>query len=594
MDKKAQPIRQRGNIFLLVGIFYWSLLILMSVFVCTLSYQQKKSEILADVNIRLTQVGSAYQNLTDQFWVSYLPIFENKTTSYRLLRDYFAVPDEDGLTPVEMHDISNVLAQLAVRDDRIQWIAAYSPVRKVNYIYYASSRDGTGAGTMETMEILPADFPFMEQMLNKSSLMEIYGEVDSEDPRLADTIAVAGGTPALSKGVLLFGYGISQIQQLAEENLPLSSLQFEILSNDGQLLYNSGTEHIELLDEVIQKGSGVFKTDSGRWFATIDPFTERGGTVYYTISWAELFWKSNTNTPQLLIAILLLSALSVLVFGLTMRTINREVHTIQEGLNALGQNQLDYRIEGNFYQAAFTNIAQSINKMAESLKENIDKAYYYQLKHKEAEMQELQAKFNPHFLYNSLDVFRARCYENGDDETAELIAQTASVFRGFIGAQTFIPLQQELAFSQRYLAVYRARHNDAMQILYDIDKEVLQYGIIRNVLQPLIENYFAHGFDPSRQDNILQFRGYIRDEDTYVLTVEDNGFGMEDDALQALNAHLQEPIATEQESYGLKNLHQRIQLYYGSKCGLVIRKNPTGGLIAELCVLRKKPEEDSE
>ena len=209
-------------------------------------------------------------------------------------------------------------------------------------------------------------------------------------------------------------------------------------------------------------------------------------------------------------------------------------------------------------------------------------------------MQELQAKFNPHFLYNSLDVFRARCYEKGDDETAELIAQTASVFRGFIGAQTFIPLQQELAFSQRYLAVYRARHNDAMQILYDIDKEVLQYGIIRNVLQPLIENYFAHGFDPSRQDNILQFRGYIRDEDTYVLTVEDNGFGMEEDALQALNAHLQEPIATEQESYGLKNLHQRIQLYYGPKCGLVIRKNPTGGLIAELCVLRKKPEEDTE
>ena len=59
---------------------------------------------------------------------------------------------------------------------------------------------------------------------------------------------------------------------------------------------------------------------------------------------------------------------------------------------------------------------------------------------------------------------------------------------------------------------------------------------------------------------------------------------MEEDALQALNAHLQEPIATEQESYGLKNLHQRIQLYYGPKCGL----------IAELCVLRKKPEENAE
>lgn len=591
MDKTTKPIRRRWNIFLLIGAFYWIILILTSLFVCALSYEQKKSEILADVNIRLTQVGNAYQNLTEQFWESYLPIFENRTTSYLLLRDYFAVPDDDGLTPVELHDISNVLAQIVVRDDRIQWIAAYSSVRKVNYIYYAASQTGTGVGIMEA---LPDDFPYMEQMQQKNNLMEIYGEIESERSQLRNTIAVAGGTPALTKGVLLFGYGISQIQQFAEENLPLESLQFEIISNEGRLLYHSGEEHIELPEEIFQAGSGVFQTDTGKWYAMVDPFTTRGGTVYYTIDWKELFLKSNASTPQLLTAILQLSALSILVLCLVMRTIQREARRIRDGLDALGQNQLDYRIGGNFYQAAFADIAHSINKMAESLKENIDKAYYYQLKHKEAEMQELQAKFNPHFLYNSLDVFRARCYENGDDETAELIAQTASVFRGFIGAQTFIPLQQELAFSQRYLAIYRARHNDAMQILYDIDKEVLQYGIIRNVLQPLIENYFAHGFDPSRQDNILQFRGYIRDEDTYVLTVEDNGFGMEEDALQAVNAHLQEPIATEQESYGLKNLHQRIQLYYGPKCGLVIRKNPTGGLIAELCVLRKKPEENAE
>lgn len=591
MDKTTKPIRRRWNIFLLIGAFYWIILILTSLFVCALSYEQKKSEILADVNIRLTQVGNAYQNLTEQFWESYLPIFENRTTSYLLLRDYFAVPDDDGLTPVELHDISNVLAQIVVRDDRIQWIAAYSSVRKVNYIYYAASQTGTGVGIMEA---LPDDFPYMEQMQQKNNLMEIYGEIESERSQLRNTIAVAGGTPALTKGVLLFGYGISQIQQFAEENLPLESLQFEIISNEGRLLYHSGEEHIELPEEIFQAGSGVFQTDTGKWYAMVDPFTTRGGTVYYTIDWKELFLKSNASTPQLLTAILQLSALSILVLCLVMRTIQREARRIRDGLDALGQNQLDYRIGGNFYQAAFADIAHSINKMAESLKENIDKAYYYQLKHKEAEMQELQAKFNPHFLYNSLDVFRARCYENGDDETAELIAQTASVFRGFIGAQTFIPLQQELAFSQRYLAIYRARHNDAMQILYDIDKEVLQYGIIRNVLQPLIENYFAHGFDPSRQDNILQFRGYIRDEDTYVLTVEDNGFGMKEDALQALNAHLQEPIATEQESYGLKNLYQRIQLYYGPKCGLVIRKNPTGGLIAELCVLRKKPEENAE
>lgn len=203
MDKTTKPIRRRWNIFLLIGVFYWAILLLTSIFVCSLSYEQKKSEILADVNIRLTQVGNAYQNLTEQFWVSYLPIFENRTTSYLLLRDYFVVPDEDGLTPVKLHDISNVLAQIAVRDDRIRWIVAYSPVRKVNYIYYATSQTGTGIGTME---VLPDDFPYMEQMQQKSNLMEIYGEIESDKSQLPEYDCPWQAAPRPSqKAVLLFG-----------------------------------------------------------------------------------------------------------------------------------------------------------------------------------------------------------------------------------------------------------------------------------------------------------------------------------------------------------------------------------------------------
>ena len=333
MDKTTKPIRRRWNIFLLIGVFYWAILLLTSIFVCSLSYEQKKSEILADVNIRLTQVGNAYQNLTEQFWVSYLPIFENRTTSYLLLRDYFVVPDEDGLTPVKLHDISNVLAQIAVRDDRIRWIVAYSPVRKVNYIYYAASQTGTGVGIMEA---LPDDFPYMEQMQQKSNLMEIYGEIESDKSQLRNTIAVAGGTPALTKGVLLFGYEISQIQQFAEENLPLDSLQFEIISNEGRLLYNSGEDHIEPSEKIFQTGSGVFQTDSGKWYAMVNPYTTRSGTVYYTIDWKELFLKSNANTPQLLIVIFLAPFVEEVLFrGLVFGNLKHKSRTVAYAVSCL-------------------------------------------------------------------------------------------------------------------------------------------------------------------------------------------------------------------------------------------------------------------
>ncbi|MDR1765746.1 MAG: histidine kinase [Lachnospiraceae bacterium] len=67
----------------------------------------------------------------------------------------------------------------------------------------------------------------------------------------------------------------------------------------------------------------------------------------------------------------------------------------------------------------------------------------YRLKQKEAELSELQSKFHPHCLYNTLEMIRSRCYQNGDNETAELIYQLAGIFRGFVSSKTLIPLQEE-------------------------------------------------------------------------------------------------------------------------------------------------------
>ena len=112
----------------------------------------------------------------------------------------------------------------------------------------------------------------------------------------------------------------------------------------------------------------------------------------------------------------------------------------------------------------------------------------------------------------------------------------------------------------------------------------MDYGIIRNVFQPIIENYFVHGIDTSRQDNTLCFKGRMADEKTMCISVEDNGQGMPQEELEKLNAKLQEPIASEKESYGLKNLSQRIRLFYGDGYGLQLHNNLSGGLTLEMRV----------
>jgi hypothetical protein len=232
-----------------------------------------------------------------------------------------------------------------------------------------------------------------------------------------------------------------------------------------------------------------------------------------------------------------------------------------------------------------------ISILAVNLKKSGDRAYYYELKQHDAELSELQTKFNPHFLYNSLEIFRVRCQKNGDHETAELITQLAGIFRGFIGSKTFIPIQEELAFCKRYLALFHARYGESVRILYDIDTPVLQYGIIRNVFPPLIENYFVHAFDAAKDDNFIIFRGRVESEQTLLITVEDNGQGMTEEQLAILNGGFREKAAKEYDSYGLKNLHQRLKLFYGDLYGIMVRSNEDRGLSVEIRIARMTCEE---
>ena len=283
--------------------------------------------------------------------------------------------------------------------------------------------------------------------------------------------------------------------------------------------------------------------------------------------------------------------LSILMYVLALRSITKEVNMIRKGLSILGKNKLDYHIEENFAQPELVVIAREINKMAVSLKENIERAQEYERRQRQAELQELQAKFNPHFLYNTLEIFRSRCYQNGDEETADLIAQTATIFRGVIGSRTFIPIREELAFGKRYLALFSERYGENLKVSYDIDTEVLQYGIIRNVFQPLIENYFEHGYNPSNMTNEFIISGCSKDEETILFTIEDNGFGITPEKQEELSAMLQKPVISGEESYGLRNLHQRLRLFYGEGCGLTIFTNKKAGFVIEMTVKKWKYEE---
>lgn len=230
------------------------------------------------------------------------------------------------------------------------------------------------------------------------------------------------------------------------------------------------------------------------------------------------------------------AGISFLILLFMNRSIAKEVTVIREGLDQIADNNLSYRLPTDFQQGGLPEIAQNINEMSARLNENIQKAYYFELKQKDAQLAELQTAFNPHFLYNTLEMLRSKSFSNGDIETADLISQLSALFRGFINAKTFISLKEELNFSNRYFTLLSARYGDM---------------------------------------------------------VEDNGSGMTDEALQELNQQIAQPIRHGDKSYGLKNLNQRLKLFCGPDYGLWLSHSEKGGLCVQI-KLKKLRVEDYE
>ena len=546
---------------------------------CRIAYSQRQGELLFGLDMTLVRAVNEYENLTSDFWNIYIPMFETDLRTQSVLREYFSGSPVSDLTAPQKMELAEALRQMAARDDSVRWVAVISGQRAVNYAWFTEQN---------TLQPLGEDFPYWEDLSERQDVMEVYGErtvtVLGEE---IDCITMTGGMPgSVGEGTLMVGFDTDMLERICRSDSAFETLQFDIML-EGECLFTTGSEPY-LPEGLPDKGEGgILKTAEGtKRYVQVSADTTRWVRIYYSMEWNELSRLSHRMTGPMLLGVAALVAFSLAIYVVMLHMLNREMNTIRHGLAQIGENHLESRIEGTFYQVGFSEIASSINAMAASLKENIDRAYYYELKQKEAELQELQAKFNPHFLYNSLELFCARCYQNGDEDTAELIAQTAAIFRGFIGSATFIPIRDELAFTRRYLKLFRARYADAVQIQYDFDSEVLDYGIVRNVLQPLVENYFVHGINPARNDNCLCFHGHILNEELIRITVEDNGLGMREEELDRLNRQLHEPIATEKESYGLKNLHQRLRLFYGEPCGLELLQNADGGIIIQLLIRR--------
>lgn len=198
-------------------------------------------------------------------------------------------------------------------------------------------------------------------------------------------------------------------------------------------------------------------------------------------------------------------------------------------------------------------------------------------------MNVLQAQIKPHFMYNTLDTIRWMAEEHNEEDIVEIIEAFTNLLRISLSkGKEIISVKEELSHVQSYLIIQKIRYEDKLDYEIQFDKEILDYKLIKLILQPLVENAIYHGIKEKRGNGKILITGKIEDN-LLCFTVADNGKGMDEETLNKINNMLNNNDGNRNQiGYGIFNVNERIKLIHGSEYGLVYRSILGEGTIVEL------------
>lgn len=205
------------------------------------------------------------------------------------------------------------------------------------------------------------------------------------------------------------------------------------------------------------------------------------------------------------------------------------------------------------------------NRMVETIQQLINTKYKLEIQQRDSELKALQNQINPHFLYNTLDMIRWTARMEQAMETSRLIELLSKMFRISLSkGKIWIPLKQEISYVESYLELQKKRMGKKLSYQLNSGEGVQDVLVIKQILQPLVENSIVHGFKGMKETGHIEMDSYLEDHDC-VIDIKDNGVGID---AERFNRLLREGTADEQTGFALFNVNDRLVTAFGINYGL--------------------------
>ena len=243
----------------------------------------------------------------------------------------------------------------------------------------------------------------------------------------------------------------------------------------------------------------------------------------------------------------------------------------------------------------FEQLDYFIEEITTRLRDTVSKMYDIKLEQMNAQFNALQAKMNPHFMYNALNAISAAGLLHGPDAVAEMCSQLADILRYSSASDAgMVTMEEEIRHVEEYLRFMKASYEEDLVYSVSLSQEAAKLPIPPLTLQPLIENCFSHAFCNCPAPWRVDVRVHC-DQSHWYAEVRDNGDGFSPQQTERFRArsaaclqqlHNGEPLEQLHISgMGLLSSYARLCILADGQLSLTIEPNtPQGSIVKLQCI----------
>jgi len=407
---------------------------------------------------------------------------------------------------------------------------------------------------------------------------------------LSRAVEIMQGSSA-HQGVLLLDMSYGSLQQMLDNASLGNGGYLYMISSSGELIYHPKMQLIDAgLEEENNQAAAEYHdgTLQELWHGKTRNITVK--SVGYT------GWKLIGVTPQqglslnsLKTKLFIVFIFSFFLFLLTLinayisSRITGPIQRLEKSVNALEAGELDTEVYcGGSYE--IRHLGRSIGDMAKRIQTLMQDIVEEHESKRKSEFDTLQSQINPHFLYNTLDIIVWMIENEQKQEAVKVVTALARFFRISLSkGKSIIPVRDELEHVRNYLMIQQMRFKNKFSYTIDAAPEVLEYASLKLMLQPLVENAIYHGMEFMDGDGEILIR-VTKEEETLRFVIQDNGLGMTSQQAESLLTDRPHVSSVRGSGIGVKNVNERIRLYFGEAYGLSIESEPDEGTAVTICL----------